>query len=944
MPLDATHTNNNKHKHFHLHQHIDKPHKYRRPNSQVLRDMAAPSNKGGPSHMAIAIPSDKKKIDKHGEWLVRQRMMLLDIKDYAGQEAPERIKHTRDQMDHMVPVLVSFLFPTTSLSNLLTPSTRFAIAINPSLLTIDKTMSHTQPMTHHLKKMKSPGEYLLNDPLGVDASYPPCATPLSDLKPLPSLNDLRVETHHTGRVLIVRTFCDPVRIEAFVNGVEDQDGNVDRLAVYNVSGTAHPERILPRGTIFAIKEPYYRRANDGGVIIRVDHPSNIMLLSNNDVLVPGVWREEEETFTAAQRKEHADIAANENQWHDAELLYTDAVKGLEEEEKKKDNEEKKNENKDEEKKDEEKKDEEEKKNDNDDDEGVTLRRTTLLNRANARLNIRHYELAHEDALKEVFDKPARELSKEAKDFNFKAYARAGRASYELGNFTEAKRCFDLAVTFASKSKAHADELATVKKDLRRVAKRLVEQNTGAYDFENMAASATATHRQLDHASFLGNTKVGPAGPHGRGLFATRDIRHSEIVMVEKALLTIRPVPDAVPENNMNSDAWKRSVEDHFHTERVYGLWKKLRGNPGQAAAFLDLYDGGKHFNGEKLLHKDVDGQLVVNMFQLRAILDHNAIPCPYLKSSVREDKPKASSPSAPPSVRSEGIWLRGSYTNHSCIPNAHRAFIGDMMIVRATKHIQAGEEILVHYVDPTLPYDARKKALADPARGPFTCDCPLCAVEAALDPAVLARRAQILREITRFLEEDAAVETTMRRPACEHTMKRVDVLLFGLHGTYDEDRYARLPRFGCLGLDLWLCETSWTPREVLSSAQLLLRDVGVKVAWKQDEHVALNRLYGGGVFSDRVLGGLLGAAAARGVMRCVCAQRLMTKCKLFAEEIHLTVTGEKLKTRPGQYSRPFGGVTSGDSGHVGGHTGGSSGRGGGRGGGRGRGRGGRARR
>lgn len=38
-----------------------------------------------------------------------------------------------------------------------------------------------------------------------------------------------------------------------------------------------------------------------------------------------------------------------------------------------------------------------------------------------------------------------------------------------------------------------------------------------------------------------------------------------------------------------------------------------------------------------------------------------------------------------------------SRANHSCVPNGDRSFIGDMMIIRATREIKAGEEIRLSY-------------------------------------------------------------------------------------------------------------------------------------------------------------------------------------------------------------------------------------------------------
>lgn len=48
-----------------------------------------------------------------------------------------------------------------------------------------------------------------------------------------------------------------------------------------------------------------------------------------------------------------------------------------------------------------------------------------------------------------------------------------------------------------------------------------------------------------------------------------------------------------------------------------------------------------------------------------------------------------------------GVWPLASYINHSCNSNARRAFIGDMMIVRATRDLAPDEEINFWYHTPS---------------------------------------------------------------------------------------------------------------------------------------------------------------------------------------------------------------------------------------------------
>ncbi len=119
----------------------------------------------------------------------------------------------------------------------------------------------------------------------IGEAYPPCTNPISSLAPI-TLRELKLETHHRGRVLIVRTFGIPTRLSAIQSAIEDENKDVDHLAIQNLPLTAVTEKVLPSGAIVAIKEPYYKITADGGVMIRVDHPSDFLHLESGDALVP----------------------------------------------------------------------------------------------------------------------------------------------------------------------------------------------------------------------------------------------------------------------------------------------------------------------------------------------------------------------------------------------------------------------------------------------------------------------------------------------------------------------------------------------------------------------------------------------------------------------------------------------------------------------------------
>lgn len=119
-----------------------------------------------------------------------------------------------------------------------------------------------------------------------------------------------------------------------------------------------------------------------------------------------------------------------------------------------------------------------------------------------------------------------------------------------------------------------------------------------------------------------------------------------------------------------------------------------------------------------------------------------------------------------------------SYINHSCISTARRAFIGDMMIARATQDLAPDTEITWWYYIPKSSgkLGERQKELN---HWGFSCSCALCEDEANTNAAVLAKRKKLLQQYARSRLSDLktvlttaeefinAMDATYARPASE---------------------------------------------------------------------------------------------------------------------------------------------------------------------------------
>ncbi|KAL1851355.1 hypothetical protein Daus18300_012601 [Diaporthe australafricana] len=712
--------------------------------------------------------NDNKDFAAHFELLQKQKELLKQAKSRQGQKATQAMRRSRAQLEQEY----------------------FTGALSAHMSGL---------MNQHTMKTTFIGE-----------AYPPCLEPMSSLEPV-LLRDLKLETHHRGRILVVKTFCDPIRLSSIQNAIEDVRGDVDRISIYNLPSTTSLARVLPKGAIVAVKEPYYKATADGGVMVRVDHPSDIVLLEPHDTLMPPQWRKEQKPIMSAfQLKEKGNAAFKNRDWQAAGEIFSEALT----------------------------------KTINDADADPDLRLTLHRNRAQVRLNLGQYELAATDALASVI--AGYGLSHQAITQNVKSYFRAGQAHYRLGDFSLAKDYLDRA------SRLHPmDE--TVAMHLEACKIRISEQKSGKYDFTAMAQSATSSHKKLDHADFTNKTKVASAGKCGRGLFATKNIKCGIVIMVEKAFQVVFEDKDS-KESSMLINTNTDQVDIGTQAERLFGLVDKMRHNPKQASRYLDLFDGGNFKSKE---FKNADGDVVLDVFQVQAIAQYNGFGCPSIKSGLHDEGDQENMARC-----STGIWIHASYMNHSCLANASRAFFGDMMIVRATRDIKAGEEILMSYYPAQTSFTKRKERLSSWG---FRCGCPLCRVESQVP---------------------ASPVSAIKLATAKDLSKR-------LQATHDNSLYHSLPRLACVSVDMWLVKAGLSAVQAGLSSMLdianttrVLQDLGYKVNVK-----------GSGASIDRTNGvvcsDVIHAALYNGqVWDLVGRPDIANVFVALAKEMYVTINGE----------------------------------------------------
>ncbi|KAJ3956710.1 hypothetical protein N0V92_006722 [Colletotrichum tropicale] len=491
----------------------------------------------------------------------------------------------------------------------------------------------------------------------VPPPYPPCTRPARALTPLP-ISKMKLQEHHRGHLVIVRTLTVTHRPSAITVIVEDEEGTAVLLQLYNQpeESLVKADDFLPQGSVCLIKEPFFKDTPSGTYSLRVDHVGDIVILPSNDERVPEVWRAPRSIDgDSEQIRLQGNAAVAEQDWGTAERLYSDALSFA---------------------------------------TTVPEQQAALLNRSLANLRLDRPEKALEDALR----------TRDGGDPTEKGLFREAKAHYAMAQFSLAESKL---VQVLDLNPDNRD----AKSDLKKTRLRLREMETV-------------------------EVRVSPG--RGNGLFITKAVKAGDLLLCEKAFAyCYANEDDPVSRKNvkvlMNTSTNRSSMGGQANL--VSSVVQKLHHNPGLMPRFMDLHRGGyravKPAEGE---NPPVDTFLVERAISLncsgapRTMLAN--LPQPGKKVEIGHT--------------TCGIWTIASHINHSCLENCCRSFIGDVMIVRASRDMPAGTELVFCYqsIDVGDDYKATQKRFS---RWGFTCECELC-LDKKMTPKAVFMKRQALRE------------------------------------------------------------------------------------------------------------------------------------------------------------------------------------------------------
>jgi tetratricopeptide (TPR) repeat protein len=528
---------------------------------------------------------------------------------------------------------------------------------------------------------------------GIGKPYPPSTAKLADLQPM-AIKDLRMETHHRGFFLSLHRVSPVCILQAsswtVVKGLPSDE--VERLEVF-LHTSQYGSNTLDIASDLVIKEPYYTLSSQGEYTIRVDHPSDLIIIAISES--PESWRDKERHSGGSDLVSPSDYKMKGNDallkkknYPGAYFWYTEGLKLLE-------------------------------------SEGgcETVRKDLYRNRAHVNLQLQRFDEAISDALNSLTCGETKEL----KSLDAKAYNRAGIAAYSQGEFLQARRYFE-------QQERLLPEDQQPRLHLRRVDARMREEAEGVYNMKKIVSNLPKTGGRPDTASYYGPTEIKNSPGAGRGLFATRDIGPNEIILCEKAFCAAwSHETETFTALACDIDAGIKVFPAGLHKAVV----RKLLNSPSQVEKVLCLH-GDYRGLGERL--QEVDGSPVIDTFQVHDIIQRNA----FGMGQQTEDQDVSNA--------STGLWIRASYINHSCIPNTKKDFVGDLIIFRAIGRIAGGEEI-THSYENSSDYESRKANIRKTWN--FECRCQLCLVEGEESEDVRERRRQAEGKVNSFVEANS---------------------------------------------------------------------------------------------------------------------------------------------------------------------------------------------
>lgn len=384
--------------------------------------------------------------------------------------------------------------------------------------------------------------------------------------------------------------------------------------------------------------------------------------------------------------------------------------------------------------------------------------------------------------------------------------RAGEALYNLRRFEE---CCEVLAMLCQLYPLN--DLARASLD--RAQSRLKEQKTGEFNFKLLQAEAKQLRPpHLDHATYIGPVEVRQTASKGRGLFVTKEVKAGGLLLCEKAFAHSHAAekPDS-PKSGESKISILLNPETNTgfmgtQADLIKNIAQKMYCNPSVAPEFLSLHHGNYHGLDTAVIDqmpivdtlvppKNLSAPLTSFdfSFQVERTISLNSFGSPLSSidshTKIRDHKGEKES-----AFHSSGIWIQASYINHGCNSNARRSFIGDMMIVRATRDIKKDTELSFWYTPPDGSNSKDKRSQFK--NWGFECTCVICSDNKSAAPTVLQKRELLGKKLKQGFRAS---------PVGSGTLQKFERMLDELNQTYSQPP-DKVPRLFAWDLQLALAQ------------------------------------------------------------------------------------------------------------------------------------------
>lgn len=468
----------------------------------------------------------------------------------------------------------------------------------------------------------------------------------------------------------------------------------------------------------------------------------------------------------------------------------------------------------------------------------------LRNRSRTALSLRFYDDARSDALKSLSLLPP--TSDRAAELNTKALFRAASAAYNLDDYEDSKSILGQLCEITPNDSA----AAALGKKIRF---RLREQALGTYQFDQLRRSADSSGN-VDAASFLLKTEARPVPVDGVGLFATQDFKAGDIILCEKAFAAT-PSQDGQtrPAHIMVLGNGKLALSGKYDV----ALWKnvvdKATRNKSTSHRLKDLTETSHVAYTAPSASADDDVFLMLKRLQKNS-------------HGMKQRSDEAVNMKA-------GLFVHAANIHHSCMPNTARAFVGDLLVVRASRAIREGEQLFGSAIHLFDDYEQTKNFISKTLKS--CCKCAICVAEEQTSPEQRVLRQEALKLVNAYCKTSDSFNDHTTKAELEIAINKGVQLAKNLSATYDDNTFQGvMPRRGLTKLysalqDNYLKSVKSDKHPKLEEAakslnfpMQALQASGCKIAVGPSGNVTFSNLHG--VQNDRLQELLIECALAAG--------------------------------------------------------------------------------